>query len=174
MFKSYRYILVIGVCLCLQMLATDAYADENPKSEQPLDIQINTLIEKMLQADTEQQAFANLETLGKPAVPYIVGHLSDARPLPVHSISLRNHAQNAFEAYRHYSPETVHDALSAILNQLTGTNFEFVYNGAEPEIRNKNTIAWHNWCNKNYPKQQAICAGENLQKQSKPWWKFWS
>jgi hypothetical protein len=55
-----------------------------------------------------------LEQLGEDAVPYIVGHLSDFKPLPRKEISLRNKSPDAFEAIRHYGVETVHDALAAI------------------------------------------------------------
>ena len=76
-----------------------------------------------------------MEALGLPGVPYIIAHLGDDRPLPVAQISLANHAANAFEGMRHYSPKVVHDALSAILNQITGHSFEAVSSGSTPAQR---------------------------------------
>jgi hypothetical protein len=58
---------------------------------------------------------------------------------------------------QNYSPNTVHDALSAILNQITGESFEFVYNGATPQQRASNQKQWQAWCQKTFPGKSAIC-----------------
>ena len=106
----------------------------------------------------EQDAFAQLEALGSPAVPYLVSHLGDMRPLPEHEISLANNAPGAFEGLRHYSPQTVHDALAAILNQLTDRNFVPVYNGASLPERQANTAQWLAWCVKAFPAKAVVCS----------------
>jgi hypothetical protein len=98
-------------------------------SPDPVATRVSALVNDMVDARREESAFSSLEALGRPAVPYMVGHLSDFRPLPVADISLRNNFPGAFEESRMYSPKTVHDALAAILNQITGEHFEFVYNG---------------------------------------------
>jgi hypothetical protein len=118
---------------------------------------VTALVNDTVAATTEASAFAELERLGDAAVPYIIGHLSDFRSLPIRSISLDNKSPTAFEGLRHYAPETVHDALSAILNQLTGKSFESVYNGASSEVRVRNVKAWEAWCTKALPVKASVC-----------------
>jgi hypothetical protein len=93
------------------------------------------------------------------AAPYLVRQLDDFRPLPVQEISLVNKSANAFEAVRHYGPHVVHDAISAILNQISGEHFEFVYNGASNEERRKNLQGWRSWCVARFPEKAQICNG---------------
>jgi hypothetical protein len=66
-------------------------------------------------------------------------------------ISIRNKSRDAFEGLRHYGPEEIVDALAAILNQITGKNFGFIYNGATDPGRDKTVRGWrdflqHNTC----------------------------
>lgn len=93
-------------------------------------------------ADEQQRAFDEILGLGCPAVPVLVATLGDERRLPVRSLRLENRAADRFEAYRQYAPETLGDALAAILNQLTGRHFGFVYNGATPELRRRTVEDW--------------------------------
>jgi hypothetical protein len=129
------------------------------RSSDPLAKKVDTLLVQATQSGTEAKAFSGLEALGSDAVPYLVGHLSDMRPLPLSEIELSNHADDAFEGIRHYLPSVVHDALAAILNQLTGQSFVFVYNGASPADRQINTALWQRWCAQTYPAKSAICFG---------------
>lgn len=103
---------------------------------------IAALVDETVDVQKEVSAFAELENLGDAGVPYLVGHLADSRPLPIRAISLTNKAPGAFEGLRDFAPETVHDALAAILNQLTGQSFGNVYNGASRETRQNNVLAW--------------------------------
>ncbi len=122
---------------------------------------ISKLVDDMTKSEKRQDnALKELQTLGNQAVPYVVGHLNDMRPLAKGKISLANRASNAFEGLRHYSPDTVHDALSAVLNQETGENFVFVYNGATPQEREDNRRKWVDWCRIEFPEQAATCSGE--------------
>jgi hypothetical protein len=118
---------------------------------------VTSLVNQTTNAATEADAFRSLESLGDAGVPYIVAHLDDLRPLPVEAISLENKSLDAFEGLRHYGPKVVHDALSAILNQVTGQSFEFVYNGATDEVRQRNAKAWRDWCAGRYPQQATVC-----------------
>jgi hypothetical protein len=120
---------------------------------------VSALVSDTLVAEKEAQAFSVLEALGNEAVPYIVGQLGDFRPLPVQRISLVNKSPKAFEGLRHYSPRTVHDALSAILNQVTGQHFEVVYNGASEATRVQNRERWRLWCVQAFSDQAAACDG---------------
>jgi len=81
------------------------------------------------------------------------------RPLAVKEVSLANKGA-AFEGIRHYVPATVHDALAAILNQITDQSFVFVYNGSTPDLREENRGKWVAWCRSTYPSQADICKGE--------------
>jgi hypothetical protein len=109
------------------------------------DKHVAVLIERMLNADTEQKAFANLEGLGCAAVPAIIRRMDDRRRLPDPQIALRNKSPQAFEGIRHYGPEEVVDALAAILNQMTGQDFGFIYNGAADEERTKAIRGWRKY-----------------------------
>jgi hypothetical protein len=119
---------------------------------------VSSLVAAALDAHTESAAFIALEKLGEPGVPYIVSHLRDFRVLPVKAISLENHSPQAFEGLRHYGPATVHDALSAILNQVTGQTFVFVYDGATNADRERNAAAWTTWCKAKYPAKTNVCS----------------
>lgn len=89
---------------------------------------VKKTIEKMLGALTARGAYRALEKMGQDAVPYIICLMNDRRELPVKHIVLKNHP-DFWEATRQYSPELVVDVLAAILNQVTGESFGFIYNG---------------------------------------------
>ena len=92
---------------------------------------------------TQQSIFSSLEKLGTAAVPAIVMQMNDFRPLPVSYIKLQNNfGRPGFEAYRQYSPDAVVDALSALLNQITGHDFGYIANGAS---RGKRQAAVNGW-----------------------------
>ena len=74
--------------------------------------------------------------------------MDDRRKLPVPRISLRNKSPQEFEGLRHYGPEEVVDALAAILNQITGQHFGFIYNGATDAERTKTVRAWRDFLRK--------------------------
>src|SRR5262249_52475565 len=111
----------------LVVLASSRSSAQVSKAQQnaKVDQQVASLIEKMVHKRTEHKAFADLEALGCPAVPFIIQRMDDRRKLTDPTISLEN-PPNAFEGLRHYNPEEVVDALAAILNQLTGQNFGFI------------------------------------------------
>lgn len=106
------------------------------------DKRVAVLIGQMLEADTEHKAFLDLEALGCAAVPATIRQMDDRRKLPNPAISLRNKSPNAFEGIRHYGPVEVVDALAAILNQVTGQDFGFIYNGATDEERANAVQGW--------------------------------
>jgi hypothetical protein len=98
-----------------------------------IDIGINNKIKNIIRNITnrilEENSFKKLEDYGVTGVPYIILALDDFRELPIQSISLRNKSPDAFEGIRHYGPYLVADSLAAILNQITGEHFGFIYNG---------------------------------------------
>jgi hypothetical protein len=116
-----------------------------------LDAKVAALIEEALVERTGSRAFQQLEALGCPAVPAIVKHLNDRRKLPVAYLRLQNKSANAFEAFRQYGPEVLTDALTAILNQVTGQHFGFIYNGGTEEERVKVVKGWREFVAKTPP-----------------------
>lgn len=137
------------------------HACANGRGKESLEGRVSRLVDQTTKsANAEQEAFNDLKSLGRQAVPYLVGHLGDVRPLAAREISFENEAPDAFEGVRHYGPSTVHDALAAILNQITGQDFVFVYNGATPQGREENRRKWVQWCRTTYPDQADICNGK--------------
>ncbi|MBT2144416.1 MULTISPECIES: hypothetical protein [unclassified Rhodanobacter] len=128
-------------------------------SPDPMARKVAALVDRATSPRMEMEAFEQLESLGSDAAPYIVHHLGDMRPLPIKQIELANGSSGAFEGIRHYAPEVVHDALSAILNQVTGMSFEFVYNGATSETREMDRARWQAWCVRAYPAKALVCSG---------------
>ena len=72
--------------------------------------------------------------------------------------SLKNKSPEAFEGLRHYGPQKVVDALAAILNQITGQNFGFIYNGATDAERTKTVRGWRDFLQKT--PATRLCDGE--------------
>ncbi|KLD62179.1 hypothetical protein [Dyella japonica] len=134
-------------------------ATNHASSDDPMAQKVTPLINATTRKATEEEAFAELASLGNDAVPYLVGHLGDTRKLPIKHLSLINTAPDAFEGIRHYGPEVVHDGLSAVLNQITGKSFEFVYNGSNAAERESDRKQWQNWCVGAYPEKSSVCRG---------------
>jgi len=160
-FGAIRVQMIIRRLIHLSILAVGLSGCVNQvRDTDSLYAQVRALIDQATQSKTEAKAFRELQTLGTNAVPFLVGHLNDMRPLPISEIELSNHADDAFEGLAHYKPTVVHDALAAILNQLTGQSFVFVYNGATTADRKSNTILWQEWCIKTYPSKSSACKGD--------------
>ena len=133
-----------------------------------LDSKVKSLIEEVTIPSTnpvkyektegkQAQIFAQLEKLGKRSVPFIIKYLDDRRPLIYRSIRLQNNPANQIESMRHYSPEKVVDALVAILNQLTGRRFGFIYNGATEAERDEAVAGWRNYLQEELAKDAYDC-----------------
>lgn len=74
--------------------------------------------------------------------------MDDRRDLPDPRISLANKSPDAFEGLRHYGPKQVVDALAAILNQITGQDFGFIYNGGTNAERKETIDGWREFLRK--------------------------
>jgi hypothetical protein len=131
-----------GFLLMFALIGPSSYGQ---RSSPKTDNRVAALIERMSDQKTEDQAFADLESLGCPAVPAIIERMDDRRKLPDPRISLRNESPDAFEGLRHYGPEKIVDALAAILNQITGKDFGFIYNGASDAERDKAVRGWRDF-----------------------------
>lgn len=114
-------------------------------AQEEIDQVVAELIKKVPHAEAQMEALAQLEALGCVAVPSIIRRMDDRRKLPIPRISLENKSPDAFEAVRHYSPELTVDALAAILNQVTGEHFGFIYNGASEEERATTVKKWREY-----------------------------
>ena len=68
--------------------------------------------------------------------------MDDRRALTNPTISLVNHSPDAFEGIRHYGPKVMVDALVAVLNQVTGESFGFIYNGGTTQERDAAVRGW--------------------------------
>jgi hypothetical protein len=145
----------LAALVILAAMASHCYGQS---SASQTDKQVARLIEKMTTEKTEQQAFADLEALGCAAVPATIERMDDYRKLPDPRISLRNKSPDAFEGLRHYGPEKVVDALAAILNQITGQDFGFIYKGATDAERWQTVKGWREFLKKT-PRAQLCAAG---------------
>jgi hypothetical protein len=96
----------------------------------------------LVRGDEQRRIFEQLEQLGERAVPAIVANMDDRRPLLDKQISLRNRSPAAFERVRHYRPDLVVDALSAVLNQITDKNFGSIHNGGTERQRTAAVAGW--------------------------------
>ena len=123
-----------------------------------VDQRVAALIGRMMNSATERKAFSDLEALGCPAVPAIIAQMDDRRSLPDKRISLRNKSSDAFEAFRYYGPGQVVDALAAILNQETGQDFGFIYNGGTEAERDNAVRGWRRFL-QNTPSAKLCYAG---------------
>lgn len=102
--------------------------------------------------ERQDDVFRRLEALGPDAVPAIVMLMDDRTPLLFHRLSLLNQSPDAFERARHYGPELVVDALSAILNQITGESFGFIYNGGSEAERVHDVNGWRIYLGRDLPR----------------------
>ena len=108
-----------------------------------VDLKVRELIECMTQDSVSQFAsLQKLESLGTAAVPSLIRYMDDRRPLAESHIALCNYSPDAFELFRQYGPQAVVDALAAILNQLTGDSFGFIYNRRTEEARDQAVRGW--------------------------------
>lgn len=111
-----------------------------PLEKSPHYSDIKILIDAI--AEGNESALIVLEEIGVKAVPAIVSLLDDKRPYPYRQLPLRNKSLDDFEAYRRYGPELMVDALAAILNQITGVSFGFIFNGASEIERQHEIDGW--------------------------------
>jgi hypothetical protein len=119
-------------------------------AEQPEEARVVALIERLRDASswearetaTYPLPLAELEVLGERAVPAIVKHLDDRRPLGGGGIDFR---PQGVEGSRHYGPKAVVDALAALLDQIVGESFAQIHNGGREAARAKEVRGWRIW-----------------------------
>jgi hypothetical protein len=105
-------------------------------------------------ATSQANAFSVLMGLGRPAVPYIVSHLGDPRPLPERSIWVQARPGRSDTQYH---PWYVHDGLLAVLKELTGYSRAPLNGHLLPSQRARSVRKWVAYCVERYPAQAAVC-----------------
>lgn len=163
--KFVRRKVIMTLALVLALCAIVFVVWNREKHISSVDEQVTYLVnETTISADRERSAFDALESLGRPAIPYIVSHLSDMRPLADPEISVANKFPNAPEARALFGPTIVHDGLSILLGQMTNREC-FVGKGISSSdvterMRQRNRNQWIGWCKTHYPSQSKICGNE--------------
>lgn len=156
--RGHIRIVILLLALAISACATSAIT--HGSAAQPT--YVSKLVDDLAKSPRKQRrAVDKLVSMGPAGVPYLIAHLDDTRQLSERSISLENKSPDRFEAVRHYRPEAISDALTAILNDMTGQHFVDVYNGATPKDREDNRRQWRDWCRSAYQDQAEICNGKN-------------
>ncbi|MFZ6870982.1 hypothetical protein ACO0LF_02840 [Undibacterium sp. Di27W] len=128
-----------------------------------VETKVTALIDEMTTSPSRQErAFLGLQELSEEAIPYLVGHLDDMRPLAVPEVHLVNKAPGAFERTAHYGPVVVHDGLSLVLAQLTKRHVIVGYGVSTRQDREKNRDEWMDWCKLTYPAKIKECGFPDL------------
>lgn len=140
--SSEELIRQVGVETLAQKQIIEQFGRNFRPEDQPSHLQVRSAIEKTLDRRTERKAFAQLEKWGEAAVPLMIMFMDDRRQLPLKEISLRNSGPGNFEAFRHYGPEVVADAIDAILNQITEESFGTIQNGGSERERKAAIDGW--------------------------------
>jgi hypothetical protein len=150
---SWRF--VSATLLVAISMSCNAFSPESALSD-ATSVHLERALEARSQA-AQQAEFDAIVASGCDAVPSLVRHLGDNRRLPVSYIRLQNRSKDAFEAYRQYGPETVTDAVAAMLSQATGRDFGFIYNGASQSQRAATVAAWRRYARET--PAEKLCSG---------------
>ena len=141
-----RWSVVMALVVTLLAAAGHlAAGDASGKTARQVDAKVRALVAKAMAAktpDEQQGALDAVISLDCAAVPALGKFVGDTRPLPVRYLRLENRAKDAFESFRQYGPETLTDAVAAILNHITGQHFGSIYNGATTSERDKAVAGW--------------------------------
>ena len=114
----------------------------SPNTSLPHYEKVQSLIRLIETNKLKSGAFRQLESLGTEAVPAMIAQMDNRTPIPNTTLALKNLSGDAFEDYRQYRPEAVVDAIAAILNQITGEGFGYIYNGGSETDRRHTVDAW--------------------------------
>lgn len=102
------------------------WAETVPDPSVPFASEVTALLQRIARdPDEESLGFAKLLKLGPLAIPAIVRHLDDDRPLKNREIILTRSRPDAREPLVRYHPNTMGDALMPVLQQLSGQNFGY-------------------------------------------------
>ena len=150
--------LAAAMALALAVLPVAA-ARGNEAPAHPDAATVSRLIDDTTK-DSKAQARAVevLVGMGKAAVPVLVPHLGDGRPLAERSIILPNRPGHIHD--RQFQPWTVHDAVVVLLREIAPQgpaigrhNLHTVDPGQRAQVKRK----WVNWCVGQFPAQADAC-----------------
>jgi hypothetical protein len=113
-----------------------------PRPDDGMFVKVKRLVDATVEKDTQAAALRDLAALDQNAVPAIIALMDDPRKLAERKMALRNRALDRFEEFRRYRPETVTDAMAAILNHITGEDFGSIYNGGSERERRHAVNGW--------------------------------
>jgi hypothetical protein len=102
------------------------WADTVPEASVAYANEVTALLQQIAQnPDEEALGFAKLLRLGPLAIPAIVRHLDDSRPLKNREIILTRTRPDSREPLVRFHPNTIGDALMPVLQQMSGQNFGY-------------------------------------------------
>ena len=151
-------LLAAAIALALAVLPVLAVRG-NEASPRPDAAAVSRLIDDTTK-DSKAQAHAvqALVGMGKAAVPALVPHLGDGRPLAERSIILPNRPGHIHD--RQFQPWTVHDAVVVLLREIApqgpvigSHNTHTVDPGQRAQVKRK----WVSWCVGQFPAQADTC-----------------
>lgn len=102
------------------------WAETIPEPAVPYASEVTALLQQIAKdPDEESLGFAKLLRLGPLAIPAIVRHLDDERPLKNREIILTRSRPDSREPLVRFHPNTIGDALMPVLQQLSGQTFGY-------------------------------------------------
>lgn len=140
-------LLLIGCAIVAFLFLINS--NSGSSASELVEARVAALVDEMTKNQPgREKASAELESMGEEAVPYIVSHIGDMRPLAIPHIILVNKSNDA--------PEVVHDALSTILKHMTGKSFGH----SSPKDQQEDIDQWIAWCRSRYTKNVAACGND--------------
>jgi hypothetical protein len=110
----------------------------------PLDDRVAALIEGVLQPSTAAEALQGMLSLRADAIPAVTRRMDDRRRLALQSVGVPTQP-GAFEGLAHYSPSTVLDLVSLVLQRLAADGMDALPNGGTEQARRRVVSAWRVW-----------------------------
>ncbi|HEY4144154.1 hypothetical protein [Pinirhizobacter sp.] len=151
--------LAAAMALALAALPALAVHGRDAPGPSPDAATVSRLIDDTTK-DSKAQAHAVevLVGMGRAAVPALVPHLGDGRPLAERSIILPNRPGHVHD--RQFEPWTVHDAVIVLLREVApqgpaigSRNLHTVDPGQRAQVKR----TWVNWCIGQFPTQSDAC-----------------
>jgi hypothetical protein len=110
----------------------------------PNDLVITQLLNDLTKPAKQQQAWNRLINLNRVQLIALVKFMDDTRSLNHMQISIDTPLSD-MESIAHYSPPTVLDALSLLLNHKSGANLRCLFSGGSADERKATLESWKIW-----------------------------
>lgn len=108
------------------------------------DALVKQLLDNLTIKAKQDQAWDKLMKLKEDQLPFLVKYMNDTRPLNNFNIAIELPAP-AFESIVHYSPPTVLDAVSILLNHKAQVNLRCLPAGGSAAERTATLESWEIW-----------------------------